>query len=113
MAAAYTHAQSSAKKYGGVPEDYIHIHNWFDETKDFVGDFRHRALRHHTLGIRECIDKFGESITTSNGRTIPLRWVAEQHLIEDFGRLPTLQDWLRTIHPEQWMTNSRKLSKEV
>ena len=27
------HAKSSVKKFGGKWEDYIHIHNWFDETK--------------------------------------------------------------------------------
>lgn len=114
MAAAYTHAQSSVKKYGGEVEDYIRIHNWFDETKIHIGDFRHRALRHHTLGIAQCIEEFGEGLTLYSGRTIPTRWIAEQHLIEDFGYIPTVQDWLKCIEPAPWMVRgARKLSQEV
>ena len=47
MAHPYHHALSSVKKWGGVPEDYIRIHDWFDESKMIIADFRHRALRHH------------------------------------------------------------------
>jgi len=57
MAHPLKHAESSAKKFGGKPDDYLVIHNWFDESKAFLGDFRHRALRHHCEGIswpREC-----------------------------------------------------------
>lgn len=28
MTHAYHHAQSSARSFGGVPEDYLAIHNW-------------------------------------------------------------------------------------
>jgi hypothetical protein len=114
VAAAYTHAASSAKRWGGAPEDYLHPHNWLDDTKELVGDFRHRALRHHTTGIKEYEDRFGQSFTIkSTGKVIPTRWILEQHLIEDFGRLPTVQDWLRCIQPAEWMTRARQLSREL
>ena len=51
----YMHAVSSAKKFGGQPEDYIEIHDWFDCTKQYTGDFTHRAMRHHSAGIQWCI----------------------------------------------------------
>lgn len=51
MAHPVEHAQSSARKFGGRPEDYLAIHRWFDESKAFFPDFRHRALRHHAEGI--------------------------------------------------------------
>jgi len=114
VSACWHHAVSSSKKWGGTPEDYLKIHLWFDESKNFHGDFRHRALRHHTLGIKECLAVFGESLTLSTGRVIPVRYVAEQHLIEDCGFLPTVQDWLRHLQPEPWMTRgARRLSKEL
>lgn len=114
MAAAYTHAQSSVKRYGGTVADYLAIHNWFDDTKAHVGDFRHRALRHHAFGVQQAIERFGEGLSLSSGRTIPTRWVCEQHLIEDFGHIPTLQDWLSAIQPEPWMVRqARRLSQEV
>jgi len=33
MAHPLKHAQSSAKKFGGQAEDYLAVHNWFDESK--------------------------------------------------------------------------------
>ena len=51
MAHPFKHAESSARKFGGKAEDYLAIHNWFDESKSFFTDFRHRALRHHAEGI--------------------------------------------------------------
>ena len=50
MANCYHHAVSSVKKWGGSPEDYQPIHDWFDESKKIMPDFRHRALRHHAEG---------------------------------------------------------------
>jgi hypothetical protein len=46
----YHHALSSARKHGGKIEDYLPLHQWFDETKKHICDFRHRALRHHSIG---------------------------------------------------------------
>jgi hypothetical protein len=114
MAAPYHHAVSSVKKWGGAVEDYLPIHEWFDATKEMHGDFRHRALRHHAQGIFECERQFGTTITLhENGKQIPVKWVAEQHVIEDLGRIPSLGEWLSAIQPAEWMTRSRKLSQEL
>lgn len=53
MSHPYHHALSSAKRFGGVPEDYLAIHSWFDASKELMCDPRHRALRHHAQGIFE------------------------------------------------------------
>lgn len=104
MATAFFHALSSAKKWGGAPEDYQAIHDWFDESKLMMrGDFRHRALRHHTEGIGMAEKLFGVTITNSNGRRIPVRWIGEQHVKEDCGFLPSIQDWFLQIKPLRWM----------
>jgi hypothetical protein len=94
-------------------EDYYAIHEWFDASKAHFGDFRHRALRHHTLGIYECEEKFGKQITNSNGRVIPVKWVGEQHVIEDCGYIPSYSDWVKAIKPAEWMNKSRPLSREL
>ena len=47
------HAKSSVKKWGGIPEDYIDIHYWFDDTKSWIGNSTHRIFRHHAEGIFE------------------------------------------------------------
>lgn len=114
MAHPYHHALSSAKKWGGCVEDYLPIHDWFDESKSHMADFRHRALRHHAEGIFMAEHFFGKAITNSAGRVIPVRWVGEQHVQEDLGRIPTVADWMKNIRPETWMLGRVKnLEKEL
>lgn len=123
MANPYHHAVSSAKKWGGVPEDYQMIHDFFDASKEIWADFRHRALRHHAQGIFEAERVFGHAIRISGrplrwfeviaekvfgvkiktGRKIPVRWIGEQHVKEDCGFIPSMQDWFKHIKPERWM----------
>lgn len=156
IANPWHHAVSSARKWGGAPEDYLEVHTWFDLSKEHLSDFRHRALRHHTQGIFEAERVFGPTITvgvTKRGRCefceqenaiitallvddpdqlvcetchadkrlrtqrltkeIPTRWIGEQHVEEDLGRIPTLADWLTCIVAEPWMNRSRRLSREL
>jgi len=113
MANPYHHSLSSVKKWGGCVEDYIKIHDWFDASKAYFADFRHRALRHHAQGIYECEHEFGNTITLSNGRVIPTRWVGEQHVREDCGFIPSLQDWLIQIQPTPWMNRPQRIEREL
>src|SRR5712671_3002459 len=95
MAHALKHAQSSARKFGGRAEDYLPVHHWFDASKAFLADFRHRALRHHAEGIFWAEEVFGVTLTNSEGKVVPVRWIGEQHVKEDLGWIPSLQDWFR------------------
>lgn len=113
MANPYHHALSSVKKWGGLVEDYLPIHNWFDETKAHFADFRHRAMRHHSEGIFLMEKIFGVTLELSNGKVIPTRWVGEQHIKEDLGRIPTIQDWLSNLKPQSWMGKTEKIEQEV
>ena len=63
MGHCYHHALSSARRFGGVAEDYLALHNWFDEPKAITADFRHRALRHHAEGIFMLERFFGTVVT--------------------------------------------------
>ena len=89
------------------------IHNWFDESKAHIGDVRHRALRHHTEGVFLCERIFGTSITNSDGRVVPVRFIAEQHVIEDLGRIPSVSDWLGEMPLKPWMGPRPRLQVEV
>lgn len=112
MAHPWHHAVSSARKYGGKPEDYLDIHSWFDASKSQMADFRHRALRHHAFGIFEVERVFGVTITNSDGRIVPVRFIGEQHVREDCGGvIPSAQDWLRAIPSKPWM-NVGKLASD-
>lgn len=114
MAHAYHHAVSSSKRWGGEPEDYLEIHAWFDESKSYLADARHRAMRHHAEGIFMAEQIFGTTIQISTGRNIPVRWVGEQHVHEDLGWIPTVSDWLREMNIAPWMNKvPKRLEKEV
>jgi hypothetical protein len=115
MAHPYHHALSSVQKWGGCVEDYQPIHDWFDESKAHMADFRHRALRHHSEGIFMAEKIFGTTITNSDGRVVPVRYIGEQHVKEDLGLIPTVADWLECIKPEHaWMFGRGKnLEKEL
>lgn len=101
----FLHARISANKFGGIPEDYIEIHDWFDSTKAHIPDARHRLVLHNSYGIYLCEQVFGEIvqmpngtfkrapyITISTGKKISVRDIAEQHVIDDLGHIPTLAD---------------------
>jgi len=112
MAHSYHHAVSSARKWGGAPDDYQSIHDWFDSSKAILADFRHRALRHHAEGCWMAETIFGVTITNSVGRIVPVRLIAEQHIVEDLGRVPSFADWVRCIKPEPWMGRTSRLDIE-
>ena len=103
MAHSYHHAVSSARRFGGIPADYQAVHDWIDGSKQILADFRHRALRHHAEGCFAAEALFGITLTNSAGREIPVRLIAEQHILEDLGRIPSFADWVRNIRPEPWM----------
>jgi len=84
--------------------ELVHI---IDESKAFLGDFRYRALRHHAEGIFLAEKLFGVAIVNSDGNQVPVRYVGEQHVREDLGRIPTAQDWLLQIKPQRWMYGQR------
>ena len=110
------HSISSQKKWGGQVDDYLPIHNWFDETRVFYRDMRHRSMRHHVEGISWCEKEFGTYITNSDGRMVPVRDIGEQHCTEDVGFIPTIQDWLDNMTRQAWMYkpgDGRQVLKDI
>jgi hypothetical protein len=99
----YHHAVHSARLFGGKPENYLAIHDQFDESKAHLADFRHRALLHHSEGIFLCAAIFGATIKNSDGKPVPVRTIGEQHVTDDLGWIPSVKDWLQHIQPQPWM----------
>jgi len=111
MANAHVHSVSSARKFGGVPEDYINIHMKMDCSKAYVADNRHRALTHTNFWIHEVmIPIFGYTMKNSVGRDFSVKDVCEQHILEDFAMkfIPTAQDYLENMEFKDWMQNGIK-----
>ncbi|WP_130731440.1 DUF6915 family protein [Komagataeibacter xylinus] len=113
MAHSYYHALSSVRQWGGTADDFLPIHTWFDESKLISADFRHRALRHHAEGIFLAERLFGVVLTISTGRVVPVRLIAEQHMREDFGFIPSFVDWLKEIRPQPWMGRAQPIHRSL
>ena len=111
MAHCYYHALSSVRIWGGTSDDYLALHQWFDESKSIFADPRHRALRHHAEGIFMLETLFGATITNSDSKIVPVRLIGEQHVIEDLGFIPSFADWGRLIQPQTWMLKGRQLDQ--
>lgn len=110
MSKPYIHSLSSAKRFGGKPEDYIEIHNLMDSSKGAICDNRHRALTHNSWFLSVILERiFGVTITNSDGKKVSVRDIGEQHVAEDFkGRfIPSAQDYLQEMEMKDWMNNGK------
>lgn len=110
----YMHGRVSARKFGGKPEDYQKIHDWFDQTKGYHPDMRHRAILHSAFGIMLCEQVFGPTMVNSENKIVQVRDVAEQHVLDDMGTIPTMQDYLKGMPMYNWLggPKRRKQRKE-
>lgn len=114
MSKPLIHAKSSARKYGGDFNDYLEIHNFMDSSKSAIADVRHRAILHSSFGIFIAERVFGTYIINSDGKEISVRDIAEQHVIEDLGFIPSMNRWFQTMEIESWMGGkSRKTVKVI
>lgn len=109
----FLHARVSAKKFGGKAEDYVAIHEFIDCSKMCVADVRHRAMLHSAWGIYVTARVFGDMMTNSDGKEVSVRDVAEEHVLEDLGTIPTMQDWIEKMPLEGWMSGTRKRTRSI
>lgn len=104
----FLHCKSSVKKYGGSREDYQDIHDFIDSSKSHHPDIRHRALFHSSLGCYLVERIFGTTRINSDGREYSTRDIAEHHIIEDLGRIPTVSEYLSAMEIQKWMGGNVK-----
>lgn len=117
----WIHAKITAHHCGGVPEDYIEIHNFFDESKGHVADMRHRIFLHNTFGIYIAERTFGTVvngqrlpyITNSDGKIIQVRDIGEQHVLDDLGTIPSLDKCIAGLKLETWMGGPIRKKKVI
>lgn len=114
---SYYHAVSAAKKYGGTPEEYLEIESFIDSSKSVIGDIRHRSIYHHTLGIFLCEKLFGTTLTVDkeglHPREIPVRLIAELHIIQDLGWIPSPADYIKDMPVATWMGGAVRREKNL
>lgn len=108
----HIHSRASARKYGGNPDDYQAIHDFIDSSKSALPDVRHRCVLHSAFGIYIVERVFGATIINSDGKEVSVRDIAEDHVIQDMGTIPTLETWLSEMPISAWMGGpSRKVKK--
>lgn len=108
MAKAHIHAISSAKKFGGSPENYLAIHLLLDSSKQVIASNLHRCLTHNSWFIANILPKiFGNTIKNSDGKDVSVADIGEQHVLEDFNMkfIPTPQDYIENMEFKDWMNN--------
>jgi hypothetical protein len=111
MANAFIHSRSSAKRFGGVIEDYLHLHMKMDCSKAYVSNNLHRVLTHTSFWIHEVmIPIYGYMFKNSDGKDVSVKDVCEQHILEDFAMkfIPTPQDFIENMDFQDWMQNGLK-----
>jgi hypothetical protein len=100
----YIHAKNSVRKFGGSVKDYIEIHQFLDSSKSVYPSNIHRCLTHTSWFLSVVLERvFGLIITNSEGKEISVRNIGEQHIMEDFGFIPTAQDFLQEMEYKDWM----------
>jgi len=104
----YLHSKIHAKKFGGKPEDYADIDDFIDSSKAAVADVRHRAALHSAFGCFIVEKVFGRTRINSDGKEYSPRDVAENHILQDLGIIPTLEMYLNNMQIQGWMSGTEK-----
>ena len=107
------HAKLSVKKYGGKIEDYLDVHSFIDSSKCAHPDVRHRAILHSAFGCFLAERVFGVYLTNSDGKDVCIRDLAEDHIVEDLGFLPTMEQYLNNMTLQPWMAGEGKRNKNA
>ena len=51
---------------------------------------------------------FGTTRVNSAGKTYSVRDIGEQHVMEDLGTIPTLEQWMKNTPIEPWMMGKKE-----
>ena len=102
------HALTDVKKFGGVVDDYIKIHEFFDQTKAFEPSMTHRAVLHNAFGIYLCTQVFGDYFKNSDGELVAVRTIGERHVLQDLKFIPTFHDCFGDMPLKDWMMGQHR-----
>ena len=110
---SFIHNRIHAKKYGGVPSDYADIDDFIDSSKTAVADVRHRAILHSAFGCYVVEQVFGRTRINSDGKEYSTREVAEDHCTQDLGFIPTMEQYLKNMTIQPWMSGTMKKNQAI
>lgn len=107
----FLHSRIHVKKYGGKVEDYADIDDFIDSSKAAVADVRHRAILHSAFGCFIVEQVFGRTRKNSDGKEYSPRDIAEDHIMQDLGFIPTMEHYLNNMTLQPWMSGTLKKNK--
>lgn len=113
MAKPMIHAASSVKRFGGCCEDYLAIHDFMDSPKASHASMKFRVIFHSAFGVFLVERVFGHTLTNSDGKAVSVRDIAEQHVLDDLGFIPSLDDYLTHMEIQPWMAGAKKGLKNM
>jgi hypothetical protein len=113
MAKPMIHARNNVKRWGGVEGDYVAIHDFLDGPKSVHASVKFRAILHHAYGIFLAEKFFGRELINSDGKRVSVRDVAEAHVIEDLGFIPSMDEYLQEMNLKPWMAGVRTVPMKV
>lgn len=104
----HIHSRIHAKKFGGVPEDYLPLDEFIDCSKTHMPDIRHRSILHSSFGILMAEKVFGAVIINSERKKICVRELVIDHIQQDLGFIPTMEQYLNNMQIQPWMSGTEK-----
>lgn len=100
----YLHCQHSVALWGGMWQDYHHIHYEMNRVQHVLDDTRSQRILHNTWGITLLEYTLGETFTrSSDGRVMSTRRVLEEHVLRDLNSIPTLLSCVAGVKLKRWM----------
>lgn len=109
----FLHGKLSVKKYGGKLEDYQALHDFLDSPKMCHPDLRHRAILHSSFGCYLVERIFGTVAVNSDGKQYSPRDVAEDHILQDVGTIPTVSDYLNHLPMLDWLGGPKRETRKM
>jgi hypothetical protein len=78
-----------------------------------MADIRHRAILHSSFGILIAERVFGATILNSEEKKICVRELVIDHIMQDLGFIPTVEQYLNNMTLQTWMSGSEKTRKPI
>ena len=98
------HCRLSARRFGGEPSDYDPLHRWLDGPRAIWDDPRADHATHTAFGIFLAEAELGVTLRrASDGQPVPVRLLAETHVLADLDHIPTLHHVIAPMPRKRWM----------
>lgn len=103
------YAAAHQRHFGGPLAPYLAVHTLLDSTRAHLADRRHQRLLHNTWGIELVVELLGARCGGASTREI-----AQLHVLDDCGRIPSVDECLAGIAFAPWMCRgAQRLSQSL